>query len=85
MQFCGGVALTVAATPCNLTQPQPKRLPLRTDSPDTGGWLGSHTIATPSHPSVTFGDPAYAAGPLCRCATSPHTVGSHPSRGAFIP
>ena len=25
---------------------------------------------------------AYAAGPLCRCATSPHTVGSHPSRGA---
>ena len=22
------------------------------------------------------------AGPLCRCATSPHTVGSHPSSGA---
>ena len=22
-------------------------------------------------------------GPLCRCATSPHTVGSYPSRGAF--
>ena len=39
---------------------------------------------SPSHPSVTFGDTAYAAGPLCRCATSPHTVWSHPSRGAIL-
>ena len=30
------------------------------------------------NPSVSFADTAYAAGPLCRCATSPHTVGSHP-------
>ena len=30
------------------------------------------------------GAPAYAAEPLCRCATSPHTVGSHPSRGATL-
>ena len=34
-------------------------------------------------PSVSFADTAYAAEPFCRCATSPHTVGSHPSRGAY--
>ena len=30
-----------------------------------------------------YADTAYAAEPFCRCATSPHTVGSHPSRGAY--
>ena len=35
------------------------------------------------HPSVGCAATAYAAGPLCRCATSPRTAGSYPSRGAF--
>ena len=36
------------------------------------------------NPPVTFGATAHAAGPLCRFATSPHTVGSHPlHKGAF--
>ena len=37
------------------------------------------------NPSVSLAaDTAYAAGPLCRCATSPHAVGSRPlHKGAF--
>ena len=37
------------------------------------------------NPSVSLtADTAYAAEPLCRCATSPHAVGSHPlHKGAF--
>ena len=36
------------------------------------------------NPSVSFADTAYAAEPLCRCATSPHAVGSHPlHKGGF--
>ena len=31
-----------------------------------------------------FAEP-FGPGPLCRCATSPHTVGSHPlHKGAFL-
>ena len=59
-----------------------ERLPFEGSSRAAGeGWLGGNPWPE-GHPSVTFGDTAYAAGPLCRCATSPHTVGSHPSRGA---
>ena len=35
------------------------------------------------HPSVGCAATAYAAGSLCRCATSPRSAGSYPSRGAF--
>ena len=59
-------------------------LPLRGAPAVAGeGWAQEHG-QPPGHPSVTCGDTAYAAGPLCRCATSPHVVGSHPSRGAIL-
>ena len=32
--------------------------------------------------SLRYGGTAYAAGPLCRCATSPCVAGRHPARGA---
>ena len=31
--------------------------------------------------SLRYGGTAYAAGPLCRCATSPCVAGRHPARG----
>ena len=38
-------------------------------------------VQQPGHPSPAARD-RLRGRPLCRCATSPHTVGSHPSRGA---
>ena len=52
-----------------------------------GLWpCGGRSIFGQGHnPSVSFADTAYAAGPLCRCATSPHAVGSHPLHKGAIP
>ena len=85
---------------CSLHRGSPLGTPPRKAAPERGGGreavggvatLAAHfrqiqnstgrLWATP-HPPI--GGSAYAPEPLCRCATSPRSAGSHPSRGAFL-
>ena len=62
-----------------------KRPPLGGGSREAGGrepaieWVVNGFVS----PLVSFADTAYAVRPLCRFATSPRIVGSHPRRGSL--